>query len=207
MAKRYEDGDYVTLEEILEKLKRSNIPTLTLDIKWQSIFNTPDKSSKIAKLEKKVNDALKSVGRVNTDRADLKKLKKKLMKEIVENMDSPENSRASKKVLKSKELIEEINDKLILLEDEELDLPDRLAEANAELALESMSEMFDRYEENSEDIETLQKWIEETRIELKKRVLLLQMKKEENEQMDKYLSNLIDGDIIRDYKKYREQED
>lgn len=207
MAKRYEDGDYVTLEEILEKLKRSNIPTLTLDIKWQSIFNTSDKSSKIAKLEKKVNDALKSVGRVNTDRADLKKLKKKLMKEIVENMDSPENSRASKKVLKSKELIEEINDKLILLEDEELDLPDRLAEANAELALESMSEMFDRYEENSEDIETLQKWIEETRIELKKRVLLLQMKKEENEQMDKYLSNLIDGDIIRDYKKYREQED
>lgn len=207
MAKKYDDEEELTLEEILKKIKRSGIPTLTLDIKWQSIFNTPEKSSKIAKLEKKVNDALKSVGRVNTNKEELKKLKKRLMNEIMANMDSPENSRASKKVLKSKELIEEINDKLILLEDEELDLPDRLREANAELALESMNEIFEKYEENSEDIETLQEWINETRIELKKRVLLLETKKEENEKMDKYLSGLIDGDIIRDYKRYRGLED
>lgn len=205
MAKYYDDDEYITIEEILKKLKRSRIPTLTLDIRWQQVFNTPDKSSKIAKLEKKVKEAMKSVGRVNNDKADLKKLKKKLMQEIMENMDSPENSRASKKVVKSRELIEEINDKLILLEDEELDLPDRLDEANAELALESMREIFDRYEDNRDDIETLEQWIRETRVELKKRVLLLEMKKEENEKMDKYLSDLIDGDIIRDYKKYREQ--
>ena len=205
MAKYYDDDEYITIEEILKKLKSSRIPTLTLDIRWQQVFNTPDKSSKIAKLEKKVNEAMKSVGRVNNDKADLKKLKKKLMQEIMENMDSPENSRASKKVVKSRELIEEINDKLILLEDEELDLPDRLDEANAELALESMREIFDRYEDNRDDIETLEQWIRETRVELKKRVLLLEMKKEENEKMDKYLSDLIDGDIIRDYKKYREQ--
>lgn len=205
MAKYYDDDEYITIEEILKKLKRSRIPMLTLDIRWQQVFNTPDKSSKIAKLEKKVNEAMKSVGRVNNDKADLKKLKKKLMQEIMENMDSPENSRASKKVVKSRELIEEINDKLILLEDEELDLPDRLDEANAELALESMREIFDRYEDNRDDIETLEQWIRETRVELKKRVLLLEMKKEENEKMDKYLSDLIDGDIIRDYKKYREQ--
>lgn len=205
MAKYYDDDEYITIEEILKKLKRIRIPTLTLDIRWQQVFNTPDKSSKIAKLEKKVNEAMKSVGRVNNDKADLKKLKKKLMQEIMENMDSPENSRASKKVVKSRELIEEINDKLILLEDEELDLPDRLDEANAELALESMREIFDRYEDNRDDIETLEQWIRETRVELKKRVLLLEMKKEENEKMDKYLSDLIYGDIIRDYKKYREQ--
>ena len=36
---------------------------------------------------------------------------------------------------------------------------------------------------------------------------LLEKKKEENEKMDKYLSDLLDGDIIREYKKYREQED
>ena len=74
------------------------------------------------------------------------------MNEIVQNMNSPENTRADKKIRKSKELIEEINDKLILLEDEELDLPSKFDEANAELALESMKEIFDRYEENEEDI-------------------------------------------------------
>ena len=207
MSKRHDNEDYIELDDILEKIKRSKLPALTLDIRWQSMFDFIDKSAKIAKLEKKVNEVMKNRGRINTDKADLKKVKKKLMQEIVMNMDSPENSRATKKVLKSKELIEEINDKLILLEDEELDIPDKLDEVNAELALESMSEIFDKYEENNEDLEALQEWINDTRIELKKRVLLLEKKKEENEKMDKYLSDLLDGDIIREYKKYREQED
>lgn len=207
MHKKKDYEEYIELEDILEQLKRSRIPALTLDIRWQSIFNTDEKSSKIAKLEKKVNEALKSRGRITTDKKDLIKVKKQLMNEIVRNMNSPENSRADKKIRKSKELIEEINNKLILLEDEELDLPSKFDEANAELALESMKEIFDKYEENQEDIETLEEWIEETREELKKRVALLHQKKEDNERMDKYLSDLIDGDIIRQYKKYRELDD
>lgn len=207
MSRKKDYEEYIDIDDILEKLKRCRIPTLTLDIRWQAIFNTEDKSAKIAKLEKKVNDLMKSRGRINTDRADLKKVKKRLMQEIMQNMNSPENSRADKKVRKSKELIEEINDKLVLLEDEELDMPTKLEEANAELALESMKEMLDKYDENLEDIEDLEEWIEETRNELKRRVVLLEIKKEENDKMDKYLSDIIDGDIIRDYKKYREQED
>ena len=207
MHKKKDYEEYIELEDILEHLNMCKIPALTLDIRWQSIFNTEDKSSKIAKLEKKVNEALKSRGRITTDRKDLIKLKKQLMNEIVRNMNSPENSRADKKIRKSKELIEEINNKLILLEDEELDLPGKFEEANAELALESMKEIFDKYEENQEDIETLEEWIEETREELKKRVALLHQKKEDNERMDKYLSDLIDSDIIRQYKKYRDLDD
>ena len=206
MHKKKGYEEYIDLDDILEELKRSKIPALTLDIRWQAIFNTEDKSAKIAKLEKKVNEALKSRGRITTDKKDLIKVKKRLMNEIVQNMNSLENTRADKKIKKSKELIEEINDKLILLEDEELDLPSKFDEANAELALESMKEIFDKYEENEEDIETLEEWIEETRTELKQRVALLHQKKEDNEKMDKYLSDLIDGDIIRQYKKYREQE-
>lgn len=80
-----------------------------------------------------------------------------------------------------------------------------MAEINAQLMLESMDEILDSYEENEEDIEVLESWINETRIELKKRVLLLQKKKEENAMMEKYLLDMVDSDIIRDYKKYREQ--
>ena len=127
------------------------------------------------------------------------------MQEIVENKDSPEDSRADKKVKKSKELIDDINDKLILLEDEELDIPDNMAEINAQLMLESMDEILDSYEENEEDIEVLESWIYETRIELKKRVLLLQKKKEENALMEKYLYDMVDSEIVRDYRRYREE--
>lgn len=205
MAKRRVDEDYIELEDIVQKIKRKHIPPLTLDVKWQAIFNTPDKPSNIAKFEKQLNDIIKRQGGITNDRKDLKRIKKQLMQEIVENMDSPEDSRADKKVKKSKELIDDINDKLILLEDEELDIPDNMAEINAQLILESMDEILDSYEENEEDIEVLESWINETRIELKKRVLLLQKKKEENAMMEKYLLDMVDSDIIRDYKKYREQ--
>lgn len=206
MAKRRNDEEYIELEDILQRIKKKRIPPLTLDVKWQAIFNTPDKPANIAKLEKQLNDVIKRQGGISNDRKDLKRIKKKLMQEIVENMDSPENSRADKKVRKSKELIEDINDKLILLEDEELDIPDSMAEINAQLMLESMDEILDSYEANEEDIEVLESWINETRIELKKRVLLLQKKKEENAMMERYLLDMMDTDIIRDYRKYREQE-
>ena len=149
---------------------------------------------------------LKSQGRINTDMKDLKKLKKQLMNEIMVNMDSSDNSRARKKVQKSKELIEEINDKLILLEDEELDIPGSMKDINARLALESMSEMMDVFEENEEAIEELEEWVNETRLELKKQVLILQKKKDDNARMEKYLTDMFDSDIINDYRKYREQE-
>ena len=205
MARKRVDEDYIELEDIVQKIKRKRIPPLTLDVKWQAIFNTPDKPSNIAKLEKQLNDIIKRQGGINNDMKDLKRIKKQLMQEIVVNMDSPEDSRADKKVRKSKELIEDINDKLILLEDEELDIPDNMAEVNAQLMLESMDEILDSYEANEEDIEVLESWINETRVELKKRVLLLQNKKEENAMMEKYLTDMVDSDIIRDYKRYREQ--
>ncbi len=206
MARKKDREEYIELEDILERIKRSKLPILTLDVKWQAIFNTPDKSDEIAKLEKELNKVLKSQGRINTDMKDLKKLKKQLMGEIMANMDSPDDSRARKKVQKSKELIEEINDKLILLEDEELDIPGSMADINARLALESMGEMMDVFEENEEEIEELEKWIKETRTELKKRVLVLQQKKEDNARMEKYLTDMFDSEIINDYRKYREQE-
>ncbi len=205
MAKRKNDEEYIELDDIIHRIKRKRIAPLTLDVKWQAIFNTPDKPANIAKLEKQLNDIMKRQGGINNDKKDLKRIKKKLMLEIVENMDSEEDSRADKKVRKSKELIEDINDKLILLEDEELDIPDNMADINAQLMLESMDEILDSYEANEDDIEVLESWINETRIELKKRVLLLQKKKEENEMMERYLLDMVDTDIIRDYRKYREQ--
>ena len=206
MSRKRDREEYIDIDDILEKIKRCKLPILTLDVKWQAIFNNEDKSDEIAKLEKELNKVLKSQGRINNDMKDLKKLKKQLMAEIMANMDSPDESRARKKVQKSKELIEEINDKLILLEDEELDIPSSMADINARLALESMSEMIDVLDDSQEEIDELEEWINETIAELKERVLILQKKKENNARMEKYLSDMFDSDIINEYRKYREQE-
>lgn len=204
MAKR--EYDIVTKEEIIELIKRSRLPVLTLDRKWLNIFNTDEKSDEIAILEKKVNTSLKSQGTINTKRDKLISLKKTLMKEIVSNMDAEENSRARKKVDKSKELIEDINDELLLLQDKELDVPSNINNANALLAYQSLEEIYNKIKKNDDDIDSLEKWIDETRIELKKRILVREKKREENELMDKYISDTFHPEVVRQYKKYREEQ-
>ena len=204
MAKRREE--LITKEDIITLIKRTGIPVLTLDKKWLNLFNNEDKSDEIKTLEEKLNASLKSQGRINSKRDDLKSLKKTLMKEIMDNMDAEENTRASKKVVKSKELIEEINDELVLLEDKELDVPGNINMANAQLAFRSLEELFNRFEKNSEDIEELNSWIEETRVELKKRILLREKRREENEKMEKYLTDTFHPEVLGEYRRYREEE-
>ncbi len=203
MAKK-DFNDFISKEDIFKLIKRAKVPVLTLDRKWLNLFNNDDKSPEIKALEEKVNAALKSQGSINSQRDELKGLKKTLMKEIVSNMDAKENSRAYKKVVKSKELIDDINDKLILLEDKELDVPDSINMANASLALRSLEELYNKYDSNEEDIKNLDKWIEETRIELKKRILLREKRRDENEKVDKFLSDTFDKEVLVEYRKYRD---
>lgn len=202
MAKREEE--YLSKEDIITMIRRSGLPVLTLDRRWLGVFSNEEKSSKIKTLEEKVNKSLRSQGSINSKREDLLRLKKTLMKEIMSNMDAKENSRAQKKVIKSKELIEDINKELVILEDKELDVPSNLDYANAQLAFQSIEEIFDRFEDNDEDIESLNEWIEETRIEMKKRILLREKRMEENEKLEKFLNNTFQPEILREYKKYRE---
>ena len=204
MAKREEE--YLSKDDIITMIIRSGLPVLTLDRKWLGVFNNENKSAKIKTLEEKVNKSLKSQGGINSKREDLIKLKKTLMREIMNNMDAKENSRASKKVTKSKELIEDINEQLILLEDKELNVPGNIDYANAQLAFQSIEEVFDKLEENDEDIEELNEWIEETRLEMKKRVMLREQRMEENAKMEKFLENSFQPEILREYRKYREME-
>ena len=65
------------------------------------------------------------------------------------------DKKSNAKMAKSRELINDINDKLILLEDEELSLPRELREANAELGLEGLSVMYESINDFEEDIEEL----------------------------------------------------
>ena len=150
-GKNREDTEY---EELYNQLKRLNIPLLTLDKNWHDLF-PEGKPDEIEKLEKEVNNALKNRGKARTEKEELNNLKQTLLKQIVDNMDAEENSRASKKVEKSKKLIEEINDKLILIEDRELSLPDELQEANTKLFMEGMEELFGKVIQNKKDMDCL----------------------------------------------------
>lgn len=93
-----------------------------------------------------------------------------------------------------------------MLQDKELDVPSNINNANALLAYQSLEEIYNKIKKNDDDIDSLEKWIDETRIELKKRILVREKKREENELMDKYISDTFHPEVVRQYKKYREEQ-
>ena len=118
-----------------ELLKNSdvfkNIPILTLDERWYHLINEKNKTDEIAYWEKQVNELLKKQGRINNDIKDIKKLKKQLINDVVENMEDDDSSRQKqKRMSQNQRLIQESNDKIASLEDELLEVPRELARAN-----------------------------------------------------------------------------
>lgn len=203
MARRADDD--IDYDAIYNELMLMNIPLLTLDKGWHDLF-FEGKSKEIEKLERELNNALKSQGRINSEREELNRLKQTLMKQIVDNMDAGDNSKASRKVEKSRDLIEEINDKLILIEDKQLSTPDNIREANTKLLMEGMDELCRRTGKNEEEIDELEGLIENARIELKKKILLRQQKIEENEMINKYLNRTVGRKMVRRYEEYLREE-
>ena len=59
------------------------IPILTLDNKWHRLFTQSEFTPELKGMEKSLNDMLKRQAKLNSETKELKKLKKKLMDEVV----------------------------------------------------------------------------------------------------------------------------
>lgn len=168
----------------------TNIPILTLDERWYHLVNDKIKTDEIAYWEKRVNELLKKQGRLNTDIKDIKKLKKQLINDVVENMESDGDNREHV-MNQNQRLIQESKDKIANLEDELMELPRELARANERLLTETLKVCYSKINSNHEDIEVLNKWIDATRVKLKKNILIKQDKETNNENMYSLIHDII----------------
>ena len=168
----------------------TNIPILTLDERWYHLVNDKIKTDEIAYWEKQVNELLKKQGRLNTDIKDIKKLKKQLINDVVENMESDGDNREHV-MNQNQRLIQESKDKIANLEDELMELPRELARANERLLTETLKVCYSKMNSNHEDIEVLNKWIDATRVKLKKNILIKQDKVTNNENMYSLIHDII----------------
>ena len=176
-VKRQPDGRLVQL------LRRNKAPILTLDEHWHRLFTEEDKTDRLKRLEMEVNNLLKKQGKANTDLQDVKKVKARLMQNIMENMEdlSGEVERAREKRLsKSQKLIREANDKIAQLEYDVEELPNKLTDANRELLEESIQLCYKRINRNKEEIDEMADWIQQIRLELKRKLVRKQEMEEEN---------------------------
>ncbi len=186
--------------EVYEKaLSDKRVPILTLDNKWYKLFTDLTKTGEIPKLEKQLNDLLKRQGKLNVDSKNIKKLKKKLMEEIVSMADEWEQATGKaleKRLDEHKRLIEECNEKLESYQEELLELPGQINEVNHALMLATMRYCYNCMQENTEQIAEITQWITDIRIELKKNLVRKQEMEYQNKQIYSYMHDLFGADVI-----------
>lgn len=188
-------------EEAYEQaLAGKKIPILTLDNKWYKLFPNLNDYPKVMKLARSLNDLLKKQGKLNTETKDIRNLKKKLMREIVPMADeleqNPTDKTLEKKLGDNRRFIEECNQKLEGYEDELLELPKRIEQANRELMLATMEYCYDRMQSNTKDIMEIAGWVANIREELKSRLVKKQEMELCNKQMYSYMHDIFGANVI-----------
>ncbi len=182
-----------------EKLRRAveskHIPIVTLDNKWHKVWTMVEKPSEVAKNEGRLNELLKRQGKLNTEIKDIKKLKKKLMDEIVPLMDEGDTSSINK-AEENKRLIEDCNKKLEEYEEELMILPRQIGEINKEIMFATMEQCYYVLHENEKNIDQLAAWITGIRIEIKKNIIRKQEMEIQNGIMYSYMNDIFGAEVV-----------
>lgn len=196
--------------EVSNLIRSKKIPILTLDTRWHELFPEYDKPDHIKVLEKQLNELLKKQGKMVNEVKDMKVLKKKLMSEIVENMDTDSSSAGklkAKKLVKSHQLIHEINDKLKVADDQLGNVPYEIKAANERLMIESAKVCYARISRNKEEINKIAIWVKKVREELKNRLLIKQDMEMKNDAIYSYMHDILGADIMEVFDRNQEEKE
>ena len=167
------------------------VPLLILDQKWHRLFAVHGKTDEIKALESKLHNLLTEQSRLNTRLKELKRLKGKLLDEIVQNMEENE-----KKVEENKRLVDEVNEKLDECEEHLVDIPYQIRETNDELMLLSMDYFYEKIRVNQEEAKEIEEWINQIRIDLKKNIIRKQNRDINNREIYAYLHDIFGPEVI-----------
>lgn len=185
-------------QQFSEALQGKKIPILTLDNKWYRLLDEATRKS-ISGTETQLNDLLKRQGKLNTETKDIKKLKKKLMGEIVTMADEVEqkgDAGLEKKLEQHKKLVEDCNERLEEYQDELLELPREIERLNYELMLATMDCCYNTMQENTEGIEEISKWVADIRVELKKQLVRKQEMEQRNHAIYSYMHDVFGAEVL-----------
>lgn len=192
------------------------IPILTLDNKWHRLFTQSEFTPELKGMEKTLNDMLKRQAKLNTETKELKKLKKKLMDEVVllaDVMGERPTKKQDKEMADHKRLIEECNEKMDDNEEELVDLPRQINQLNNQLMLITMDVCYRKLQQNTKELSEIEEWINGIRRELKKKVVRKQEKEAVINKLYAYMHDIFGAEVIELFdmqydpeEKYRRKE-
>ena len=187
-------------DQVLSSLIGVEIPVLPLDQKWHRLFALGGKPDIVKELEAKVNSLIARQGEAGIELKKLKVVKSGLMDSVMNNLEGTQedanDSEAVQLLDENKRLLEEAKVKEKELEDELLDLPLEIADANKELLYASMEFCYDKLRKNSQEASDITEWIIKTREELKKNVIKKQNREINNKEIYAYMHDIFGKDIL-----------
>ena len=184
------------VEVFSKALEGKRVPVLTLDSKWYRLLDELGRKA-VREDENRLNELLRAQGKINSQIKDLRKVKKKLMDEIVPMVDEAElRPELEQQIAKNKELIEQCNQKMDDLKDSLLDYPAEIQRVNHELMLETMAYCYESIQENTTGIEEIEKWVTDIRIELKKRLIRKQEMEQKNHEIYSYMQDIFGAEVL-----------
>ena len=183
----------------MSALEGKSIPILTLDNKWHQLFTQTDMTPEIEVLADELNSLVEKDGKLRSENKDIKRLKKKLLGEIVPLRDKANKSPSpaiEKEISERTRLINECNERLAGREEELLDLSREIYDVDYKLMLETMKACYERLHENTAEIKGLDEWISKVRIELKKNIIRLQESEMENYNLYSYMHQIFGPEVV-----------
>lgn len=185
-------------EKFSEALLGKKIPILTLDNKWYRLLDDTGRAM-VKGMEDELNTLLKRQGKLNTELKDIRRLKKKLMNDIVSMVDEVSqtgNKKLEKAIEDNKRLIAECNEKLESYQEELIDLPREIDQVNAKLMLYTMEYCYDTMRDNETQIKDISEWVTEIRVELKKNLVRKQEMERKNQEIYAYMNDVFGAEVM-----------
>jgi predicted nucleic acid-binding Zn-ribbon protein len=179
-------------------LEGKQIPILTLDNKWQQLFEEYKPTYRIKRAEREITNLLKRQGKLTNDIKDAKKLRKKLMDEVVGMADEVEQGvqGAEKRLNVTKRLIDESKSKVEKCEKELEGLPDKIEAANNNLMLMTMDICYQKIKSNTAELAEISEWIAKIREELKEKAVHKKEMEISNNNLYQYMHQIFGAEVI-----------
>ncbi len=180
-------------------LASKKIPILTIDKKYLDLVAVIGDTPSIKEMQEELNNLLKAQGKANNDIKEIKKLKKKLMQEIIENADETSGTSQEAKDKKADDntrLINECNEKIEKCEDDLLEIPHLIDDVNRKLMMELMDRCYQLLKANEVEIDETAKWITKMRIELKKRLVRKTDMETQNAGIYSYMHDIFGPEVV-----------
>lgn len=190
-------GEHRDFKEVVQGRK---IPICVLDQKWHKLFALKGKPDEVVEKEKELNALLQKQGKLNTENKDLKKVKSRLMENIVQNMEGTNEDKSdhvsSKMLDEDRRLIDEVNQQIEDNEDQLLELPREISRVNQELMVLTMDYCYEKLRINISEAKQINEWITQVRIDLKKNIIKKQNREINSRQIYAYMHDIFGAELM-----------